>query len=333
MFRRGHTTPVKMSHKAPPVFFLLGSTASGKTALACHLVDVLAPEVRLEIVSVDSALVYRDMDIGTAKPNASTQAHYPHRLIDLIPPTQAYSAADFRRDAMAAIEQIIARGATPLLVGGTMMYAKTLLEGLSALPLADQSIRNVLQDEAAHVGWPAMHARLARVDAVTAARLAPNDRQRIQRALEVFEISGVPMSALHQRGGGEADASVFPFDSHLFALLPSDRAVLHARIAARFDQMLEAGLVAEVTALKSRYALDAELPSMRTVGYRQVWQMIEGELGDDAMRDHAIAATRQLAKRQMTWLRSMPGVETFDCLDPALNALVESRLRAILLRA
>ncbi len=319
-----------MSQPTPPVFFLLGPTASGKTALACHLIDQFAPGIRLEIVSVDSALVYRDMDVGTAKPDATMQARYPHRLIDLIAPTEAYSAADFRRDALAAIADITARGSTPLLVGGTMMYVKALLEGLSVLPPADRTVREALEAEAAQSGWPAMHERLARVDPVTAARLAPNDSQRIQRALEVYEISGVAMSALHQRDGRDADQSVFPYQAHLFALVPSDRAALHARIATRFDQMLDAGLVDELTTLRSRYTLHSELPSMRAVGYRQVWQMLDGEIAFDAMREQAIAATRQLAKRQMTWLRSMPGVETFDCLDPAVNARVEARMRTIL---
>jgi tRNA dimethylallyltransferase len=322
-----------MSQPAPPVIFLLGPTASGKTALACHLIDQLAPDIRLEIVSVDSALVYRDMNVGTAKPDAAMQARYPHRLIDLIAPTEAYSAADFRRDALAAIEEITTSGATPLLVGGTMMYVKTLLEGLSALPPADQSVREALEAEAAQSGWPAMHALLAKVDPVTAARLAPNDSQRIQRALEVYEITGVAMSALHQRGSDADRNDAFPYRGHLFALVPSARAVLHERIAARFGQMLAAGLVDEVALLRSRYALRAELPSMRAVGYRQVWQMLEGEITLDAMREQAIAATRQLAKRQMTWLRSMPGVESFDCLDADVTAHVEARVRAILQQA
>jgi tRNA dimethylallyltransferase len=314
------------------VLFLLGPTASGKTALACQLIDALAPRVKLDIVSVDSALVYRDMNIGTAKPDAAMLERYPHRLIDLIAPNEAYSAADFRRDALAAIADIHARGAVPLLVGGTMMYVKALLEGLSALPPADPAVRAVLEADAAASGWPAMHARLAAIDPTTAARLSPNDSQRIQRALEVFEITGLPMSDLHQREGTQASAAstTFPYTPHLMALLPSDRSVLHARIADRFRAMLAAGLVEEVVALKARYRLDRDMPSMRAVGYRQVWQMLAGEIDAVEMREQGIVATRQLAKRQLTWLRSIGHVEAFDCLDPAMRGQVEQRVRALL---
>jgi tRNA dimethylallyltransferase len=322
-----------MLNTLPPVLFLLGPTASGKTALACRIIDALRPRRVLEIVSVDSALVYRDMNIGTAKPDAAMLARYPHRLIDLIAPNEAYSAADFRRDALAAIAEIHARGATPLLVGGTMMYVKSLIGGLSILPPADPGVRSVLEAEAAVNGWPAMHARLALVDPITAVRLSPNDSQRIQRALEVYEITGLPMSQLHQRDaapGAAGAAKAFPYASHLLALIPSDRSVLHTRIAARFAQMLEGGLVEEVRALKARYPLSGEMPSMRAVGYRQVWQMLNGEIDAEAMYEQGIAATRQLAKRQLTWLRSMDNVESFDCLDAAVSQQVEQRVRAIL---
>jgi len=307
-----------MSGHLPPAIFLLGPTASGKTALAMELVDRLP----LEIISVDSALVYREMNVGTAKPDAATLAKYPHQLVDLIDPTEAYSAARFCRDARQATAEIHARGKVPLLVGGTMLYAKALLEGLSQLPEADAEVRAELEAQAARIGWPAMHAELAKVDAASAARLKPNDSQRVQRALEVHRLTGEPMSALQTRG---QQPSAFAWRALKIGLIPSDRALLHQRIALRFDAMLAAGLVEEVRMLRSRYALHTELPSMRCVGYRQAWQFIDGEIDQNTLRETGIAATRQLAKRQMTWLRGMTAVETFDCLGAGLGAQVAAR--------
>jgi tRNA dimethylallyltransferase len=253
-------------------------------------------------------------------------------MIDLIDPAEIYSAADYRRDVLMALEAILSRGSVPLMVGGTMMYVKMLLEGISSLPPADPAIRAALATEAVSVGWPAMHAKLATVDYNTAARLAPSDSQRIQRALEVFLISGIPMSEHHQRetkqAAGGAHAK-FPYTAHLLALVPSDRAVLHQRIAKRFDEMLKSGFVEEVHHLRERFNLTADLPSMRAVGYRQVWQFLEGELNDDQFREQAMAATRQLAKRQLTWLRSMPDAVTFDCLDHNVSGHVEARVESI----
>ncbi len=310
----------------PKILLLLGPTASGKTALALHLVDRFHATRPLELISVDSALVYRDMNIGTAKPDAATLQKYPHHLVNLIAPTESYSAADFCRDATQHIHEIVARGHTPLLVGGTMMYAKALLDGISDMPPADDDIRRALDARGAEIGWPAMHAELAKVDPITAVRLPPNDSQRIQRALEVFQISGVPISALQQRDTRKHDA---PFDARTIGLVPSDRSVLHARIAARFDAMLASGFVDEVRALKTRYALHAGMPSMRAVGYRQAWDALE--TGDfSGLRETGIIATRQLAKRQMTWLRSMPNAEIFDCLRDDVAQAVAQRVEQFL---
>ena len=316
-----------------PVLFLLGPTASGKTALASRLVDRFVNKRRIEIVSVDSALVYREMNIGTAKPDTQMLADYPHHMIDLIDPDEVYSAADYRRDVLTVLAGIVSRGAVPLMVGGTMMYVKTLLEGLSAMPQADPLIREALVSEAASIGWPGMHAKLAEVDEPTAARLKPNDSQRIQRALEVFLISGVPMSELHQREMTQSPKEAyenFPYIAHLVALVPSDRAVLHGRIAERFDEMLRADFIDEVRQLRERFELTPDLPSMRAVGYRQVWQFLNGEIDKEQLRAQAIAATRQLAKRQLTWLRSMPNASTYDCLDRNLSSKIETHVEGIL---
>lgn len=291
---------------------LMGPTASGKTPLALALAEAL----RVEIVSVDSAQVYRGMDIGTAKPSPRERSAVPHHLIDVIDPTQAYSAARFRADALRLIDEITARGRIPLLAGGTMLYFKALREGLSALPESDARIRALIDAEAASRGWPALHAELASVDPATAARLKPSDAQRIQRALEVFRVSGKPMSRLLGRGKPGAP----PVRFVELALVPSDRGALHRRIEARFDAMLARGLVEELRALRQRHALQASLPSMRCVGYRQAWQFLEGETDRDELRHRGMAATRQLAKRQLTWLRAMPGVRSFDCLDPSVAA-------------
>ena len=298
-----------------PAIFLMGPTASGKTGAAV----ALAAALPVEIISVDSALVYRDMDIGTAKPDAATLQQAPHHLIDLIPPTQAYSAANFRQDALDWMADISARGRIPLLVGGTMLYFKALEQGMSGLPEADAQVRMSLDAEAAAIGWPAMHAKLAGVDALTAARLAPNDSQRIQRALEVHAISGRRLSDLI----AEQSSQALPYQVLKIALLPSDRQQLHERIALRFEQMLGAGLVDEVRALLIKYpVLTAESTAMRCVGYRQVLHYLAGEIGLEELRDRGIFATRQLAKRQLTWLRGMPQVRALDCLQSDINELV-----------
>jgi tRNA dimethylallyltransferase len=306
------------------VVFILGPTASGKSAAAM----ALARHMPVEIISVDSAQVYRGMDVGTAKPSAEERAAVPHHLIDLIDPTAAYSAAQFHADASRLIGEIHARGKLPLLVGGTMLYVKALGEGLSNLPEADANIRKVLEEEAALRGWPAMHGELARIDPMTAERLKPNDSQRVQRALEVFRITGKPLSELQGARTGQAA----PYNALKVALIPSDRAVLHARIAARFDQMLSAGLVDELRGLQSRFSLNPALPSMRCVGYRQAWDFLAGDVDARALREQGIAATRQLAKRQHTWLRSMPDVETLDCLDANLAQAVLHRVEDWLAR-
>ncbi len=312
-------TPLPAS--LPPVIFLMGPTASGKTALAVHL----AERFPLEIISVDSALVYRDMDIGTAKPDAETLAQAPHHLLDIRDPADAYSAAAFRRDALALMQDIVARGQVPLLVGGTMLYFRALLQGLDDLPQADPALRTAIEHEADALGWPALHARLAQVDAETAARLAPNDAQRIGRALEVYRLSGQPMSALLTLRGSEP---ALAYRLLQLALIPTDRAQLHQRIAARFDAMLEAGLLDEVRRLRARYTLTPDLPAMRAVGYRQAWAHLDGETDAVAFREQAIAATRQLAKRQLTWLRSWPDVIRLDCLAEDYAAQAESCVRA-----
>ncbi|QGZ62225.1 tRNA (adenosine(37)-N6)-dimethylallyltransferase MiaA [Paraburkholderia acidisoli] len=292
---------------------LLGPTASGKTAAALAYAEQAAARGRtVEIVSVDSALVYREMDIGTAKPDAAERAAVVHHLIDIVDPADAYSAANFRADALRVTNEIVARGNVPLLVGGTMLYYKALTQGLNDLPGADPAVRAQLDAEAARDGWPALHARLAAIDPPTAARLAPNDSQRIQRALEIFLLAGQPMSVLLAAPPTrEDDAARYRFVP--IALEPSDRAVLHARIAARFDTMLAHGFLDEVRALRARGDLTPDLPSMRCVGYRQAWEYLDGEIDYDTMRDKGVFATRQLCKRQLTWLRAMPERVLIDC--------------------
>ncbi|MFP6558088.1 tRNA (adenosine(37)-N6)-dimethylallyltransferase MiaA [Paraburkholderia sp. B3] len=296
-----------------PVACLLGPTASGKTAAAlAYAAHAAARGREVEIVSVDSALVYRDMDIGTAKPSAGERAAAVHHLIDIVDPADAYSAASFRADALRVTGEIAARGNVPLLVGGTMLYYRALTQGLNDLPTADPEVRAALDADAAREGWPALHARLAGVDPATAARLAPNDSQRIQRALEIFMLTGRPMSALLAAPAAPADdAARYRFVP--VALEPSDRGVLHARIAQRFDAMLAAGLVDEVKALRARGDLNANLPSMRCVGYRQAWEYLDGFTDYATMRDKGVFATRQLCKRQLTWLRAMPERIVVDC--------------------
>jgi tRNA dimethylallyltransferase len=298
----------------PPAILLMGPTASGKTALALEIAQRFA----VEIVSVDSAQVYRHMNVGTAKPTAAERAAVPHHLIDVIDPDQSYSAAQFRSDAARLMRDIAGRGRVPLLVGGTMLYFKALREGLSNLPQADAAVRAAIEAEAREKGWPALHAELARIDAPTAARLKPGDAQRIQRALEVFRITGKPLSALQgARVPAEAEYRFLPM-----ALVPAERAALHQRIERRFDAMLAAGLVDELVALRGKFALAPALPSMRCVGYRQAWEHLEGAYDRAGLRDRGIYATRQLAKRQLTWLRAMPEPKVFDCFAPDLGAQV-----------
>lgn len=289
---------------------ILGPTASGKTALALDI----ARRVPVEIISVDSALVYRGMDIGTAKPSADELAQVPHHLIDIREPSESYSAAEFSADAWQLIGDIEARGRLPLLVGGTMLYARTLLHPMDDLPGARPDIRARLDAEAAEHGWPFLHARLAELDPPTAQRLHATDAQRIQRALEIIEITGQPLSALQQAG---QKPEAHP-DIRIISLEPSDRSVLHARIAQRFQMMLDNGFIDEVKRLHARPELHAELPAMRTVGYRQVWQMLDGERMSDTLFEAGVAATRQLAKRQLTWLRSLPVDVRLDCLREGL---------------
>ena len=283
----------------PTVIFLMGPTASGKTALAIEL----AKRLPCDIISVDSALVYRGMDIGTAKPTAGEQAQAPHRLLDLIEPTEAYSAADFRRDALSEIESIVAQGRIPLLVGGTMLYYKALLEGLSPLPAADPLIRQAIETEAAQIGWDALHQQLQHIDPVSAARIHPNDPQRLSRALEVYRISGKTLTELTQTKGEQ-----LPYRTLQFAIAPTDRELLRQRIAERYKLMLAQGFEQEVRALYQRGDLNADLPSIRCVGYRQMWEYLDGQLSYDEMVYRGIVATCQLAKRQMTWLRGWQNV-------------------------
>ena len=298
-----------------PVIFLMGPTASGKTQLAMDLHDTLG----CEIVSVDSAMIYRDMNIGTAKPDAEELARYPHRLIDLRDPSEAYSAAEFREDALKEIADIHAAGRIPLLTGGTMLYFHALQNGLAKLPEADADIRARLLAEAEAKGWPAMHARLAEVDPASAERLNPNDSQRLQRALEVYEVSGRTMTELW----AEQEEQKLPFPVLSLAVMPEERAELHRRIAQRYQIMLDQGFVAEVEALYARGDLNVQMPSVRCVGYRQVWEYLSGGWDYDTMVEKGIIATRQLAKRQVTWLRSWPDLHWLDTYDRKLqdNAL------------
>jgi tRNA dimethylallyltransferase len=312
------TTRFARTMDFPPAIFLMGPTASGKTGIAVEL----SQHLPVEIISVDSALVYRDMDIGTAKPDAATLTRAPHHLIDIISPTESYSAAAFRRDALRLMKGIIARKKIPLLVGGTMLYFKALSAGLSELPQSNPEVRAVLDAEIARNGIKQMHAQLAKVDAVTAARLKPTDTQRIQRAMEIYRITGQPMSVLIT----QRQSNVLPCRFIPIALVPSDRALLHARIAKRFKAMLELGLVDELRMLRSKYQLATNMTSMRCVGYRQAWQFIEGGINKAQLLETGIAATRQLAKRQLTWMRSMPYSIELDCLAPDLTQMILDKL-------
>lgn len=302
-----------------PVVCLMGPTASGKTDLAV----ALAERLPCDIISVDSSLVYRGMDIGTAKPDAELLQRAPHRLIDIRDPEQAYSAAEFREDALAHIEEIRGAGRIPLLVGGTMLYFKVLQQGMAAMPAADETVRTDIEEQARQQGWPALHQELQQVDPVAAEKIHPNNPQRITRALEVYRLTGKPLS--YWWGRQEEQASLqYPFLS--FALMPQDRSVLHQRIARRFQQMLAQGFVEEVQALKQRPGLHAALPSMRAVGYRQIWEYLEGNSDYPQMVQAGLAATRQLAKRQITWLRSWPQL---DCLQGAQEASLALLLKKI----
>ena len=310
----------------PPALLLLGPTASGKTASALALAQALP----IEIISVDSALVYRDMDIGTAKPSAAERASCPHHLIDIVSPEDSYSAARFRADAIRLMGEIGARGNIPLLAGGTMLYFKALRDGLSDLPAADPELRRAIDEDAAARGWPAVHAELARLDPDAAARLEPGDAQRIQRALEIVRLTGRPLAESYAKKEDDA----LPCRLLPIALAPADRSVLHARIAERFDAMLHAGFVDEVRQLRARYTLDPAMPSMRCVGYRQAWEYLDGDIGYDELRFKGIAATRQLAKRQLTWQRQFrdtwPGFIELDCLRPDLpEAVLHAALRLL----
>lgn len=293
-----------------PVVLLMGPTASGKTDLAVALTEHLP----LDIISVDSAMVFRGMDIGTAKPGPEILARAPHRLIDILDPAESYSAARFRSDALREIRASHARGRIPLLVGGTMLYFRALQQGLAELPSADPVTRARIEAQAAAEGWEAMHARLAAVDPVAAARIHPNDPQRLQRALEVYELTGIPLSEFLARGSEEA----FPYHAVEMVVMPADREVLRQRIAVRFRHMLQAGFLEEVERLYRRGDLSPELPSIRCVGYRQAWGYLAGEYDAETMVEKAVAATRQLAKRQLTWLRQWTEAERLDAVNPYL---------------
>lgn len=291
-----------------PIVCLAGPTAAGKSAATLEL----AARWPIEIVNVDSATIYRGMDIGTAKPAPAERRQVPQHLLDILDPAESYSAAEFRRDALRLIKEIRQRGRIPLLCGGTMLYYKALREGLNDLPQADPAIRAAIDEEAKQHGWPELHRRLARFDPATARRLAPNDSQRVQRAIEIYRITGRPMSVLLAAAAGPADS---PYDYCTISLEPSDRAALHARIAVRYRQMIEAGLLEEVRALHRRPDLHPGLPSIRCVGYRQIWDYLDGKTGLEQAVEQAIAATRQLAKRQLTWLRAQPERHVIDCLS------------------
>ena len=310
-----------MANTQPPAIFLLGPTASGKSDLAMKLTAHLP----VELVSVDSALVYRDMNIGTAKPDAEILRQYPHHLVDIRNPDEVYSAADFRSEVLTLMSAISERGNIPLLVGGTMLYFKVLIEGIASMPAADSAIREKIVREAETGGWQKVHQRLAEVDPESAARIHPNDPQRLQRALEIWELTGESMTQLHKK---QQNLVSLPFSVCQLAIIPSDRADLHRIIAARFEQMVKDGFIEEVEHLREKYDLNAELPSIKSVGYRQVWQYLEGEVDRKAMQERAIIATRQLAKRQFTWLRGWSNLKEipFPEVNEALKIIQASSI-------
>jgi len=310
-----------MANTQPPAIFLLGPTASGKSDLAMKLTAHLP----VELVSVDSALVYRDMNIGTAKPDAEILRQYPHHLVDIRNPDEVYSAADFRSEVLTLMSAISERGNIPLLVGGTMLYFKVLIEGIASMPAADSAIREKIVREAETGGWQKVHQRLAEVDPESAARIHPNDPQRLQRALEIWELTGESMTQLHKK---QQNLVSLPFSVCQLAIIPSDRADLHRIIAARFEQMIKDGFIEEVEHLREKYDLNAELPSIKSVGYRQVWQYLEGEVDRKAMQERAIIATRQLAKRQFTWLRGWSNLKEipFPEVNEALKIIQASSI-------
>jgi len=304
---------IDQANKRPPAIFIMGPTASGKTDLAVDLVE----RYSCELISVDSALIYKDMDIGTAKPDAATLQRAPHRLISFLDPSQSYSAADFRRDALAEMEKITQAGNVPVLVGGTMLYFRVLQYGLSKLPVADPDIREALTKQAESEGWSALHQRLQKIDPESAEKIHPNDPQRLQRALEVYELTGISMSEHHKK----AAEGGLPYDVLKIALIPSNREWLRQRAALRFDLMMKAGFLDEVKTLYNRNDLHDKLPSMRSIGYRQAWQHLEGGIGFEEMKERAVIATRQLAKRQLTWLRSEKNIIEHDCINIDFSAV------------
>jgi len=308
------------SSEVNPILCIVGPTGAGKTYLSMSLAEhAKSIGLTIELISMDSALVYRGLDIGSAKPSKAEQAAVIHHLIDILEPTEVYSAARFAKDAKRLCEEIRNRGNIPVVVGGTMLYWRAWAHGLSTLPTANPEIRSRLDEEGKTLGWPAMHTKLTKVDPETAARLKPNDSQRVQRALEVFEITGKPMSALLADSPSEdgREGSAIPAWIHLVSLEPSDRKRLHHNLEKRFDEMLLAGFLDEVKALRNNSALHADLPAIRSVGYRQAWEYLNGEIDAEQMRYKALAATRQLGKRQLTWLRAIAGRNTFDPFKPA----------------
>tara|TARA_Y100001936_G_scaffold240400_1_gene274826 strand:- start:48308 stop:49246 length:939 start_codon:yes stop_codon:yes gene_type:complete len=299
--------------KSPHAIFLMGPTASGKSNIALEI----AKHLPVELISVDSAQVYRHMDIGTAKPNAATMASVPHHLINLIDPHERYSAGQFRTDALTAMNEITSRGRIPLLVGGTMLYFRTLFEGISELPSANNDIRKIIENRAESIGWPEMHKKLQKIDSVTATRIQPTDSQRIQRALEVYYLTNTPMSDLQK-----TKKVSFPYKINSIALIPDDRIILHKQIALRFEKMLKLGLIDEVRVLRETFDLNANATSMRCVGYRQACMYLDKKISWTEMHEMSIAATRQLAKRQLTWLRSMQKIKKFNCFSGNLPRLI-----------